>query len=195
MPVIAGPAERGVDEHVVIGAVEELHVGRLLTDANGKLAAKKLLLDPELVKPRRGQRLDAADQHQIADIAARQPVAVDLEHVGVEGGAGPSRDLLQIDGGAEVEAAGINPAGADTAGDVRQPLPDIGRAELDAGVGQRLPRVLCDVLLNVCRVLCMRGLGRRNNDQHREQGQSAKQRVAHVALPAYLTIPERRITQ
>ena len=43
------------------------------------------LLEPDLVEPRGRQRLDAADHHVIQKRPAREPAAVDLKNVGVEG--------------------------------------------------------------------------------------------------------------
>jgi hypothetical protein len=43
-------------------------------------------LEPDFVKPGRGQRLDAADRHKVLQIAPRQTTPVDLEDVGMERG-------------------------------------------------------------------------------------------------------------
>jgi hypothetical protein len=74
-------------EDVVVFAVDEFDIRRLLADLDHQPAAEQRLLDPHLVEASSRQRLDAAHQHQVADIIARQAVAMDLEDVGVEGRA------------------------------------------------------------------------------------------------------------
>jgi hypothetical protein len=52
-----------------------------LPEAKAKLVAKKFLFEPHFREPGRGQRLDVAGRHQIADMLATEAAAVDLKAV------------------------------------------------------------------------------------------------------------------
>ena len=112
------PAERAVDEEVVGLAVEEFDVGRLLSDPDVEGIVVEALLDIGLVETRVGQGLGLADGREIVDIVARQPTAVDLERVGVEFGAGPADQFIEVGIDGEIKAAEMDGAALNATGDL-----------------------------------------------------------------------------
>lgn len=64
----------GDDKLLVSGEVSHPHV---------RLAAEEALLIPEFKKPRRADRLDAADEIEIVDVIGRNAVSIVLERAPV----------------------------------------------------------------------------------------------------------------
>jgi hypothetical protein len=85
------PTQRGIGEDVGIFAGDELAIRRQLPGADRPLVVEKLLFEICLIEPDRRQRLDPADDEEIAQVAARQAVAVNGEDVGVGGQPLPGR--------------------------------------------------------------------------------------------------------
>ncbi len=136
--VIAGqPSEALVKTSVYLALMNSVSAASCPA-RRANLSVAPLLLEPHFVQPRRRQRLDAADDQIIMQIAARQPVAVDLEHVGVEGQPLQPGQLLQIDVDGEVEPVLIDGALLRSAGSIAQDFADIGRRELDAVFLERI---------------------------------------------------------
>jgi hypothetical protein len=69
------------------------------------LLGAPLLLEIGFVQPRRRQRLDAAHHQEVLQIAAGQPVPVNLEHVGVKRELVDPDELLEIGVDREIEPA------------------------------------------------------------------------------------------
>lgn len=125
------PAERGVDEQIGIVADHELLRRGELTDAQVELIGK-LLLDPQIEQPRRGRRLDAADQHQVVEIDGAELGAENLMNAGVEGRARPSDELLEIGVDNGAEASVIAGPLLDAASRVGEGVAVIAEGEADA---------------------------------------------------------------
>src|SRR5215472_1833265 len=90
-------AECRVDEACRVLADVKFVIESDLTDAEGSLAIEELLLQPQIMKTRRGQRLDTADCQQVADRVLRQAAPADLIPVYVKTRPGPFSELLEIE--------------------------------------------------------------------------------------------------
>src|SRR5215472_1278964 len=90
-------AECRVDEACRVLADVKFVIESDLTDAEGGLAIEELLLQPQIMKTRRGQRLDTADCQQVADRVLRQAPPADLIPVYVKTRSGPFSQLLEIE--------------------------------------------------------------------------------------------------
>jgi hypothetical protein len=108
-----------------------------LAAAQGDLAICEFLLEPGLVEPVGGQRLDIAHGHEIAEERAGEARAMDLVGVGVGGGAAPSRRLFKIRIDHKLEAATVGRASARAAARIAKGVADIIQLKLDAPVPER----------------------------------------------------------
>src|SRR5258708_9333233 len=90
-------------------ADEEFVVDGDLSGPHGDEIVEERLLEPEIEEPCGAQRLDAADGQQVVvEIVQRQPAAVDLVRIDMEGAAGPPPRLVEIEIEDRIDAASRN---------------------------------------------------------------------------------------
>ena len=82
--------------------------------------------------------LNAADDEEIAEVAARKTLAMDLERVGMEREFVEADKLLQVDVDRKVQPAFVDGALFQSAGYIAKRLPDVGGGELDAILLKRI---------------------------------------------------------
>ena len=90
------PTHQGAGEDIRVLGVEELTISCKLTELDGDLLRAPLLFEISFVQSGRRKSFDTAHDKEVLEITARQPVTVDLEHVGVEGELVDTDQLLQI---------------------------------------------------------------------------------------------------
>jgi hypothetical protein len=92
----AGKPEARIEVKATVGGGHHLVIRALLPDPE-RSPVRQFLFEPQIVEFDARRRLDVADNLQVADMAARWPMAMEVKSRDEEFCAGPANHLVKID--------------------------------------------------------------------------------------------------